>query len=248
MNRYAIISDIHGNRWALASVLEDIESRGIERIINLGDSLYGPLEPASTAEMLIRKDILSVLGNEDQLILTRGDAEPSPTLCHVWKNLEPKHIEWLREIPATRIIDDDLFACHAQPQSDKGYFFWDVHNCGAVARNRDDMQKIVTSIDCPVILCGHDHVPQSAVLPKGILVVNPGSVGLPAFRDDIPYLHMMQAGSPHARYSVVSKESGEWSVEQIILEYDWEAAAVVAAENGRTDWASWLRTGKASLD
>ncbi|MDH4209829.1 MAG: metallophosphatase family protein [candidate division WOR-3 bacterium] len=248
MRRYAIISDIHGNSLALASVLKDIKSHGIERIINLGDSLYGPLEPVSTAEMLMQRDILSVFGNEDKLILTPGDAEPSPTLCHVRRNLEPKHIEWLREIPATRIVDDDLFACHATPQSDTCYFFWDVCSDGAVSRSREDMCRMAKNIGCPVILCGHDHVPQSVNLQKDILVVNPGSAGLPAFRDDNPYLHVMQAGSPHARYSIVSEDNGEWSAQQVMLEYDWEAAAVMAAENGRLDWASWLRTGKASVD
>ncbi len=39
----AVISDIHGNRWALEAVLEDINRRGIKRIANLGDCLYGPL-------------------------------------------------------------------------------------------------------------------------------------------------------------------------------------------------------------
>ena len=38
----AVISDIHGNRRALEAVLDDIDGRGIDRIVNLGDCLYGP--------------------------------------------------------------------------------------------------------------------------------------------------------------------------------------------------------------
>jgi predicted phosphodiesterase len=40
-----ILSDIHGNYWALNKVLNDIKSKEIETIINLGDSLNGPLNP-----------------------------------------------------------------------------------------------------------------------------------------------------------------------------------------------------------
>jgi hypothetical protein len=40
-------------------------------------------------------------------------------------------------------------------------------------------------------------------LPGGSLVVNPGSVGWPAYDDDRPAPPVMEAGSPHARYAVV---------------------------------------------
>ncbi len=37
MDRIAIISDIHGNLPAMEAVIKDIGSRGIDRIICLGD-------------------------------------------------------------------------------------------------------------------------------------------------------------------------------------------------------------------
>ena len=37
MNRIAIISDIHGNREALKTTLEDIKKRKCDKIICLGD-------------------------------------------------------------------------------------------------------------------------------------------------------------------------------------------------------------------
>ena len=39
LNRFAAIGDVHGNRWALEAVLEDIEHRGIRTVVNLGDHL-----------------------------------------------------------------------------------------------------------------------------------------------------------------------------------------------------------------
>jgi predicted phosphodiesterase len=43
----AVIADIHGNRWALEAVLQDIDRRGIQQIVNLGDHLTGPLNSRS---------------------------------------------------------------------------------------------------------------------------------------------------------------------------------------------------------
>ena len=44
--KIALISDIHGNTWALEAVVDDLDSRGIQTVLNLGDSVYGPLDPA----------------------------------------------------------------------------------------------------------------------------------------------------------------------------------------------------------
>ena len=76
-------------------------------------------------------------------------------------------------------------------------------------------------------------------------VVNPGSVGLPAYCYDSPRSHAMEAGSPHARYAIVDLDDARCRVEQIAVPYDWETAARTAATNGRHDWATWLRTGRA---
>jgi len=54
MNQSAILSDIHANIWALEAVLDDISRRGPAQLINLGDSLYGPLEPQATAAYLMQ--------------------------------------------------------------------------------------------------------------------------------------------------------------------------------------------------
>ncbi len=68
----AVISDIHGNRWALEAVLEDIERRGVRETVNLGDSLYGPLDPAGTAQILLQLNQPTVRGNEDRIIVERA--------------------------------------------------------------------------------------------------------------------------------------------------------------------------------
>src|SRR3954467_1933813 len=49
--RIALISDIHGNRWALVAVLDHIARQRVDAIWNLGHILSRPLEPAATAHL-----------------------------------------------------------------------------------------------------------------------------------------------------------------------------------------------------
>ena len=78
------------------------------------------------------------------------------------------------------------------------------------------------------------------------LIVNPGSVGLPAYTDLEPK-HSMEMGAPHARYAVLErrKASEPWQVSFRVVAYDWNGAAERAKAKGREDWAHALRTGYA---
>ena len=80
-------------------------------------------------------------------------------------------------------------------------------------------------------------------LPTGATVVNPGSVGWPAYADDQPHPHMMEAGTPHARY-VVDDDAGQWNLVFREFTYDWGHAAGLAESNGRSDIAGALGTGR----
>jgi hypothetical protein len=60
---------------------------------------------------------------------------------------------------------------------------------------------------------------------SGKMIINPGSVGLQAYEDDIPYKHSMESGSPHARYSIITKKDGDIEVENIVIPYCYEKAA-----------------------
>ena len=41
--RIALVSDIHGNLAALEAVVADIQHRGVDEIVCLGDNISGPL-------------------------------------------------------------------------------------------------------------------------------------------------------------------------------------------------------------
>ncbi|MCX6555276.1 MAG: metallophosphoesterase family protein [Candidatus Aminicenantes bacterium] len=247
VSRTAVLSDIHGNRWALEAVLDDIRRRGIRDRINLGDCLYGPLDPAGTARILMELAMPTVRGNEDRIIIEKVEKHPDATsLPFVRDALQPEHFAWLETLPFTARVDEDFFLCHGTPERDDDYLLHEITSKGCKRRPAAAIALKLESIAQPVVLCGHDHLPASLRLPDGRQVVNPGSVGLPAYRDDLPFPHAMESGSPHARYSIVSRSTSGLAVENIAVAYDWQNASAAAAQNGRPDWAGYLRTGKAS--
>jgi predicted phosphodiesterase len=246
LDKIAALSDIHGNIWALDAVLQDIENRNIKNVVSLGDSLYGPLAPLATARRLIELGILSVLGNEDKIISSppRGTIA-SPTLEYVIRNLPIHVLDWLRGLPVTCIVEGELFLCHGTPQSDRTYLLEEVSPHGVSLRTSERILEELAAIEQPVVLCGHSHVERIVYLPNGQLVINAGSVGLPAYEDDLPFPHKMETGAPHARYVILSKGSGNWTIECVAVPYDWKNAVAAAQENGRPDWAKWLASGRA---
>ena len=243
----AVIADIHGNVWALEAVLADIQRRGIQQIINLGDSLFGTLDPAGTAELLMQHSIIHIMGNQERDIL-----EPSPAMrassdfTFVTRQLNQAQREWLLHHQPT-YATDILFCCHGTPTSDSTYLLEQVTPQGVSLADTAQVLAELDSITQPVILCGHSHVPRTVWLPGDRLVVNPGSVGLPAYDQDVPYPHVMEAGSPHARYAIITQQPNGFAVEQIALTYPWAAAAAATRRNGGAHRAPWLETGRASL-
>jgi len=68
-------------------------------------------------------------------------------------------------------------------------------------------------------------------------------VGWPAFSGDVPFPHVIEAGSPHARYALVKQTGEQWDVTVRAVPYAWERAAGIAMANGRPDIAYCLMYG-----
>lgn len=55
------------------------------------------------------------------------------------------------------------------------------------------------------------------------MIINPGSVGLPAYEDPSPPAHVSESGSPAANYAVLQLSGDQASVEHIAIPYDHAA-------------------------
>jgi len=243
--RIAILSDIHGNLAALDAVLADIARRSVGITVNLGDTLSGPLQPAETADRLMALALPTIRGNHERQLLTQAPEAMGASDAYARARLAPQHMGWIAGLPETLSLTDEVFLCHGTPDSDLAYFLETVEPTGARAATDGEVEDRMAGCTAPVILCGHTHMPRVRRLPNGQLVVNPGSVGLPAYEDDRPYPHVMETGSPHARYAIIEQgQDGVWSAELLTVDYDWDTAARLADEHNRPDWAVALRTGR----
>ena len=225
----AIISDIHGNIDALEVVLGDIDRRGIDKIVCLGDIIgYGP-DPCPCLDRVIERCEWSLMGNHDFAVLyeptsfnttaeqaafwTRRQLEDEP-------DSERRRRRWVF-LGTLRIRDrgDETLWVHASPRRPiNEYIFPDD-----VITAPGKMQQIFDRIEHRCFV-GHTHVTgvftdEPDFYPPADLgdrykfldhekcVVNPGSVGQPRDRD------------PRASYAILHDDQ----VEFVRLEYDIHA-------------------------
>jgi predicted phosphodiesterase len=242
MTSLAVLSDIHGNRWALEAALLDLAGTPTDAIINLGDTLWGALDPAGTADLLMALSIRNVRGNTDREMLE--GAGTSTADVHSRAALAGPRRAWLASHEPL-LAFDGIVACHGTPDSDSSSLLEEITAAGVHRRGPAAVAAALGALSPMVslVLCGHTHLSGIVQVPKGPLVVNPGSIGLPAYRHDTPWPHCMESGSAHARYAVVQRLNRGWRVEHRAVLYDWEAAAKRAHDVGRSDWAYQLRTG-----
>jgi diadenosine tetraphosphatase ApaH/serine/threonine PP2A family protein phosphatase len=242
--RFAAIADVHGNYLALEAVLADIRAQGISEIVNLGDMASGPLDARRTMDALMALDAVHVLGNHDRWLIDRPPEKMGSWDRPAYAQLDAGHLDWLRTVPPTQIFQDQVFLCHATPADDNVYWLETVTPDGAVRMSPlQAIEKEAEGISQSLILCGHTHIARAVRLSDGRLVVNPGSVGSPGFSYNVPFPHMIEAGTPDARYAVFELVSGSWRVTFRHVHYDNQAKAELARRNGDAEFASVLATG-----
>ncbi|HJR75006.1 MAG TPA: metallophosphoesterase family protein [Luteimonas sp.] len=240
--RLALISDIHGNLAALEAVAADIARRGADRVVVLGDNVSGPLLPSETARYLMASGWLTLAGNHERQILHPGPGGRAPSDHYAFEQLSDAELAWLRTLPPTARFDD-VFLCHGTPGSDLEYFLESVQGDGIRLASADEIESRTGGETAALIACGHTHHPRAVRRAGGQLIVNPGSVGLPAFFTDWPTPHAVQTGSPDARYAIAERSGDTWSAESIAVPYDFAPMATLAERRGRPDWAHALSTG-----
>jgi len=154
-------------------------------------------------------------------------------------------LAWMATLqPNLPLSDEGIHLCHASPRSDLEYLLDTVEPSGNVRIASDDeVRRRLGGVGAALVLCGHTHHPRSVRTAAGQLLVNPGSVGLQAYDHDDPYLHVIENGSPDARYAIVERVHGEWRALLLAVPYAHEPMARLAEDRGQPDWAYALRTG-----
>lgn len=244
--KIAILSDIKSNIYALEEVIKDTKKRGVDVKLNLGDSLYGPIAPRQTYELIKQNEFITICGNQDREILEASLAqlEQDSTLNFIYNDLGEDVLYWIQDLPFEKLIGGIYYMIHGTYFDDSQYLLEDVSS--GVVKLREDKKiiELLDDIKAQFIFCGHSHTPRCVNLSTGQVVINPGSVGLQAYKNRLPNKHQIENLTTEASYIILDVEDDKYNIELVKVPYDYEKAALKAEENGRDDWAYALRNGK----
>ena len=188
--RFAAIAECTAIIWRWRPCSPTSARKASADIVNLGDMASGPLDARRTMDMLMALDAVHVLGNHDRYLIDRPPEKMGSWDRPAHAQLDAGHLDWLRTVPPTHVYRDQVFLCHATPAHDEIYWLETVSIRTArvrMALARSDREGGRRESRSALILCGHTHLARAVRLRDGRLIVNPGSVGSPGYRDTHPY-------------------------------------------------------------
>lgn len=243
--RIALIADIHGNALALEAVLADIREQNVDLIFDLGDRVSGPLWPNRTHQRLIELGIPGVRGNHDRIVGSGARDDLGRSDAHAFDQIDPAGRSFLAALPFRSMIVPGIEAFHATPERDDSYLIDTIHDGRVVRAPIEEIAGNLGQTQGHVFVVGHSHRPEAIRLLDGRWIINPGSVGCPAYEDDDIQPHVSETGTPHARYAILrlDTQTNDPEIAFRTINYDFEVAAQEAERNGRPEWAYGLRTG-----
>ncbi|MCG6910898.1 MAG: metallophosphatase family protein [Deltaproteobacteria bacterium] len=211
--RVAIIADIHGNLVALEAVLADIKKRGVDKIVCLGDvATIGP-QPRETIARLRDIGCRCVMGNHESWMLDPSlldGLEGAPDwfvnlIRWSTQQLTRDDLEYLGRFQSTIDIPVDMgksiFCFHGSPRSNEHSIY--------PATPPGELNKMLAGHRSLFMAGAHTHA-QMLRQHEGILIINPGSVGIP-FEQRLPNKPLRFL--PWAEYAIVHSGDGTVNVD-----------------------------------
>ena len=203
----AIVADIHANIEALTAVMDHFASKGITRIVCLGDIIgYGP-NPRECLKHLFRSEV-AIMGNHEEAVMFYGeDFNPKAKASLEWTKDQLNSAEFDRTAnydlwnflgTMQQVVEDgDVMYTHGSPRVPTRDYVVPTD-----AKNREKMQGIFDLMK-RVCFIGHSHIPHiyssdfRHAAPENVnhaidlrklgdrkVLINAGSVGQP--RDGDP--------------------------------------------------------------
>lgn len=176
--KIAVLSDIHGNIFALEAVLKEIAEVDVDRIIFLGDFTGYYYHSKEAFDRLNEMGSTMILGNHEYMlfdcadgILDAQELRKKYGSGHLiaLQQFTPLELDYVRKLPDYHIetINDITIGCYHGSPFDPNFYLYP-----------DTSAEILTKCDIgfDYIFVGHSHHPFIAQLGKGTLV-NVGSVG-----------------------------------------------------------------------
>jgi len=214
--RVLVISDIHANYTSLKAVLNDAGQ--VDETWCLGDLVgYGPDPNATIEEICDIPNLTCILGNHDMAVIGKMpleafNGEARRSLAYHEKVISASNMDFMHSLSANVKVCGDATLAHGSPRDP----LWEYILNALTARLNFDY------FDTPWCFVGHSHIqcmfalndknervtldqtrPDSTVMLRSKLILNPGSVGQPRDRD------------PRAAYAIYDTEARTWTPRRV---------------------------------
>ena len=225
--RIAVVSDIHGNRTALAALLADLRQVSPDQVIHGGDLAASGARDAEVIDQIRSLGWPGVLGNTDEMLwaperLDRlGSSAAFKRVLSAMQAMVPsmrawlgeERVQWMKSLPM-RYSNEFVTVVHASPND-----CWKSPMADAAD---EELESVYGPLSASIVVYGHIHWPYIRRL-KTFIVANSGSVSL------------AYDGDPRAKYLLIDDQSV--SIRRV--EYDMEKA-VADLMNSGLPYADWL--------
>ena len=238
MNKIAIISDVHGNITALRAVIKDIESRNVDKLFCLGDSVLKSCNSDLVIDLLREKCDVILKGNCDEAI-----TRPNIPKGKFWTRdlIGEERASFIYNLPVSYEFYMSGYLIrlfHASPfgldyvfnpmfsNENTIYSATEIHNAMDLFENTDFIGKTKSDPIPDIVGYGHIHTP-NIVRIRNKTIFNPGSVGMPIEMMNDNFNDKTNKFSTLASYIILegtldSKELSSISFNLIRLPYDIE--------------------------
>jgi len=209
--RIAVISDVHGNIFALESVLEDIKGRNVDEIVCTGDLVgYGPF-PNEVIARIKEEGIKTIQGNYDDAIgnkriacgcdykTERAQKIGMSSINYTAMETSEENKDFLANLPFSLTLeleDQTALFVHGSPRKINEYLYEDSQ----------EVKEVAQELTEDILVCGHTHLPYHKIINDKHMM-NVGSIGKP------------KHGNPNAIYTIIEVVDSKVKTEFIEVIY-----------------------------
>jgi len=218
----AVISDIHGNLWALEAVLRELDRMHPSRVVVGGDLALGGPKPAECVALFRRRGYPAIRGNTDEW-LTKAPARITDPISWCSAQLSEEDRRFLAELPFLWRHQDQagaLVVIHATP--------WSISDVVSVDAAEPLVARVFTETKASAVVYAHIHHAYVREF-HGKILANSGSVGLPF------------DGDQRAAFIVMRPDSQRWRAEIVRVDYDVQAAVRDARNTDNPERDRWVQ-------
>lgn len=233
-----VISDVHGNCFALETVLQDLKKVGFDQIVCNGDMIQGGPQPRQTVQCLRELNCAVVMGNSDAWLLSgqETDAHLIPAerrqkleLVRQWSlsQLTEAELAFIGAFQPTVRLDlgygRSLLAFHGSPLSFDQFLL--------PATPEAEFQEVLQPYAHSILTGGHTHLQFVRRLRDSQnFFFNPGSVG-------VAYNHEQSDPNglldPWVEYAILNSQKSRLSLEFVRTPLNLRKLAAIYRQSDR---------------